>query len=95
VRTIIDILDSLLERAQRFAAGRGQDLAEVVNAALSEKLGREERPAEIIKPFRMITFGEGGARPGIDLNSNASLFDAMDDELRDPATGEFDLDRLR
>jgi hypothetical protein len=95
MRTTIDIHDPLLERAKRFASGRGKNLADVVNDALSEKLGREERPPSIAKPFQVVTFGEGGLQPGIDLNSNADLQDALDEELRDPVTGKLDLNRLR
>ena len=43
MRTTIDIHEPLLERAKRFAAGRGKNLADVVNDALSEKLGPSSR----------------------------------------------------
>ena len=95
MRTTIDIHDPLLERAKQFAARRGKSLADIVNDALTEQLGREEQPMPVVQPFRLLTFGHGGTRPGIDLNSNASTQDAMDDEHRDSVTGELNLDKLR
>lgn len=80
MRTTIDIHDPLLERAKQFAAGRGKNLADVVNDALVEKLGREEQTRSASHPFQMLTFGQGGTRAGIDLDSNANIQDALDDE---------------
>lgn len=96
MRMTIDIHDSLFERANRFAAGLGKELAEVVNDALVEKLGREEAPGSDrpAAPYRVEPFSSE-PRPGIDLSSNASIQEAMDEEFRDPVTGAFDLDRLK
>ena len=95
MRTTIDIFDPLLERAKAFAAGRGKNLADVVNDALLEKLGREESVTAHAKPFKLPTFGTGGLRPGVDLNSNASLQELLDEDARDPAAGKLDLKKLR
>lgn len=95
MRTTIDIHSPLLERAKRFAADRGKKLADVVNDALAEKLGREEQSAPTMKPFRITPYGGGGPQPGIDLSSNASIQDALDDEARDPQTGKIDFNKLR
>ena len=94
MRTTIDILDPLLERTKRFAAGRGKDLADVVNDALAEKLSREEQPAPQLHPIKLITFGGDGVQPGIDLSSNASIQDALDEEHR-REDGTMDITKLR
>jgi hypothetical protein len=94
VRTTIDIHDPLLERAKRFAAKRGQNLADIVNDALTEKLGREEHPAAVTRPVKLPTFGAGGTQPGVDLHDNASIQSALDDVHRRD-DGGLDLEHLR
>ncbi len=94
MRTTIDILDPLLERAKRFAADRSQNLADVVNDALAEKLGREESPVAEAKPFRFITFSGDGVQPGVDLNDHASIQRVLDEDAR-LNDGSIDLNRLR
>jgi hypothetical protein len=94
MRTTIDILDPLLERTKKFAAGRGKELADVVNDALAEKLSREEASTNQAKPFKFITFSGDGPQPGVDINSNASIQDALDEEYR-REDGTFDLEKLR
>lgn len=88
----------LLKRAKELAAGQGKRLADVVNDALSEKLAREAQAGggRAGEPYRIRPVA-GRAAPGIDLDSNASLQDAADDEAREARTGAgaLDLDRLR
>jgi hypothetical protein len=96
MRTTVDIQDVLLKRAKELAAGQGKRLGDVVNDALSEKLAREAlvggaRPGG---PYRIRPFA-GRSAPGIDLDSNASLQDAADDEVRGAGAGSLDLDRLK
>jgi hypothetical protein len=95
MRTTIDIRDPLLERAKQLAAGQGKLLADIVNDALAEKLAREVQAKASVQPFKMLTFGQGGPRPGVDLNSNAHLQEILDDDSRDSVTGQLDLDTLR
>jgi hypothetical protein len=95
MRTTVDIHGPLLNRAKRFAAAEGKRLADVVNDALLEMLSRAEQTAERGGEYRMITFQGDGAAPGIDLNSNASVQEAQDEEFRDPLTGKYDLNKLR
>ena len=95
MRTTIDIHDPLLERAKRYASETGKRLADVVNDALLEKLARESGATSVVEPFRLVTFGGGGVKPGVDLNSNASVQEMMDEEFRDPVTGKFDLNKLK
>jgi hypothetical protein len=95
MRTTVDIHDPLLDRAKRFAAAEGKRLADVVNDALLEMLSRAEQTEKSGGEYHMITFQGGGAAPGIDLSSNASVQDAEDEEFRDPVTGKYDLNKLR
>lgn len=95
MRTTIDIHDELLDRAKRFAASSNKRLADVVNDALQESLGRVEQPSGMQEEYQMATYGRGGVRPGIDLSDNASVQDALDEEARDPNTGRLNLDKLR
>jgi hypothetical protein len=96
MRTTIDIHDPLLEKAKQYAASHGQRLADVVNDALSEKLSREEKLSanRRAETYRVVPFSSA-PMPGIDFDSNASIQDALDEELRDPATGGFDLTRMK
>jgi hypothetical protein len=61
MRTTMIIDDELLRQAKRRAAEDGISVSEVVNRALRETFARPA-PAEPPAPFRMVTFGRGGAR---------------------------------
>ncbi len=78
MRTTISIDDALLMEAKRRAAERGQTLGELVEDHLREGLARARPttpPSEEIPVFH----GRGGLRPGVDITSNASLLEAMED----------------
>jgi hypothetical protein len=95
MRTTIDIHTPLLERAKRYASHQGKRLADVVNDALLEKLGREDQGESSMQKFRLLTFGKGGIQPGVDLSSNANLHDVVDEESRDHSGGKFNSDKMR
>lgn len=77
MRTTVSIADELLAAARRLARDRGQTLGEVIDAALRRELSEAghigERPP--VPVFRRGT----GARPGLDLTSNRSLYEALDE----------------
>ena len=78
MRTTITIDDALLAEAKRRAAERGQTLGELVEDHLREGLARAAtptRPLEEIPVFH----GRGGVKPGVEVTSNASLLEAMED----------------
>jgi len=80
MRTTISIDDHLLVEAKRRAAERGQTLGELVEHHLREGLARSaapQRPSGEIPVFR----GRGGLQPGVDITSNASLLEAMEDRV--------------
>ncbi|MDQ3629796.1 MAG: antitoxin [Actinomycetota bacterium] len=78
MRTTLSIDDHLLVEAKRRAAERGLTLGELVEHHLREGLARAAapaRPAGDIPVFQ----GRGGLQPGVDITSNASLLEAMED----------------
>lgn len=76
MRTTIRLDDDLLRVAKQHAAAHGTTLTKLIEDALREVLAR--RPARDAKPFRLVTFGEGGLRPGVNLDDSAALLDLMD-----------------
>lgn len=85
MRTTVSIDDELLAAAKRRARGRSETLGQVIEAALRRELAATDR-AEKALPVPVFTGGDG-PRPGIDLNSNRTLHEALD--------GGVDLDRRR
>lgn len=66
----------MLNDAKRRAAEEDRTLGELVTEALRERLAR--RSSSKRKPYRTVTFGEGGSLPGVDLNDNARTREIMD-----------------
>jgi hypothetical protein len=78
MRTTIIVDDRLGEAARARARREGLSLSAFVARALEEHLA--ERPAQIESPpFRLVTVGGGGPRPGIDLDKISELL-VSDDE---------------
>jgi len=77
MRTTVSIADELLATARERARGRGQTLGELIEDALRREIAvptqRSERPP--VPVFR----GGTGPRPGVDLNSNRLLYEALDE----------------
>lgn len=78
MRTTVSISDELLVAAKRLAHERGETLGAVIDAALRRELAvpapRAERPA--IPVFR----AGDGPQPGVDLTSNRSLHEVLDED---------------
>ena len=79
MRTTIRIDEALYRRAKARAAQTGRTVSEVIEDAVRESLrpGRRNR----VEPAPLPTFGGSGVMPGVDLASNASLRDVMDDGI--------------
>lgn len=76
MRTTVDIPDDLLAAAKRRAAEQGTTLTALVGDALRAALGRvDEGPSPQV---RLTVWGEGGLRPGVDLDDTAALLDLME-----------------
>lgn len=79
MRTTIRLSDDLLRQAKMRAAEQGITLTQLIDESLRERLATRPRRMGV-EPFRLPTYGEGGARPGIDLSDNRALGDLMDEE---------------
>ena len=80
MRTTININDALLAEAKQVAARTGRSLTDVVEDALRESLHR--RYPATRRAIDLPVFGEGGTRPGVDLDDSAALLDLMDQDDR-------------
>ena len=79
MRTTISLDDRLAARVRRAAAVRGVSVSAFIADTLTDALTRTRAAAP--KPFRLVSVGGGGARPGIDLDRPRAL-DVDDDERR-------------
>ena len=77
MRTTISIDDDVIRRAKLRATEEGKTLGQLVTEALRERIGR--RPRSRRERYEPVTFGEGGALPGVDLTNNAAVRDLMDE----------------
>lgn len=76
MRTTVTIDDHLLAAARCHARERGKMLGEIIEAALRRELSSEPPSTPIEVPiFR----GGSGTRPDIDLGSNRSIREALDE----------------
>lgn len=83
MRTTIRLDQELLKRAKSRAQDSGKTLTQLIEDALRESLDRQEAvPNERVE---LITSGQGGLQPGIDLDDSKSLLELMADH--DHATG--------
>lgn len=78
MRTTVSIDDAVLRAAKQRATEEGRTLGDLITEALRARLAPRAPTAR--EPFRMITDGEGGPLPGVDVTSNASLRDRMGEE---------------
>ena len=82
MRTTLTLSDGVFRAAKRRAAERGVTLSVVVDEALRAQLAAAAPKA---KPFKLITFGKGGTRPGVDLDRTSALLEEEDlDAYGDP-----------
>ena len=77
MRTTINLDDALLAEAKQVAARTGRSLTAVVEDALRESLHRRHPTTE--RAIELPVFGEGGMRPGVDLDDSAALLDVMEE----------------
>ncbi len=78
MRTTISIDDHLLLEAKRRAAERGQTLGELIEDHLREGFAHSQ--PRLRSPVKIPVYhGRSGVLPGIDVTSNASLLEAMED----------------
>ncbi len=77
MRTTINLPDDLLIRARQRAAASNRTLTAVIEEALRLALDRtSQTPAG--GEVRLVTYGTGGVRPGVDLDDSAALLEVME-----------------
>jgi hypothetical protein len=82
MRTTISIDDRLGERVKRRAAREGLSVSAFIARVLDDALKRDPpRPAAA---FRLVTVGEGGVYPGVDLDKPGALQVAEDEAAYAP-----------
>jgi hypothetical protein len=84
MRTTINLDDALLAEAKQVAARTGRSLTAVVEDALRQSLHRRHPATR--RAIDLPVFGEGGMRPGVDLDDSAGLLDVMEQD--DPIAGD-------
>jgi hypothetical protein len=70
----IQLPDDLLQAAERFAAATHHGVNEIVEEALRDWLARYQA----FPTVRLITYGQGGLLPGVNLDDSAALLAIMD-----------------
>lgn len=67
MRTTISLEDRLALQVRREAAAQGVSVSAFIAKTLEDSLKRRT-PPEPARPFRLITVGGDGPRPGVDLD---------------------------
>lgn len=80
MRTTIFVEDRLGEAAKTRAREEGVSLSAFVSRSLELQLARSQAAPVAALPFRLVTVGGDGPRPGIDLDRTSELL-AADDEV--------------
>ena len=78
MRMTISLEDQLAEQVQLEAAVQDISVSAFIARTLDDAL-KCRRPASPPRPFRLITVGGGGSRPGIDLDRPRAI-ETADDE---------------
>jgi hypothetical protein len=79
VRTTIRIDDALYRAVKARAATAGRTVSAVLEDAIRIGLrdpGRADAPRFVVRPA-----GSGGLRPGVDLSSNPTVYEALDEDV--------------
>jgi len=80
MRTTIILDDSLGEQLRQEARKRKQSFSSFLADAGRQALGKPGmQPAP--EKFKLVTFGEGGVRQGVDLDKTGALLAAEDEEV--------------
>ena len=78
MRTTINIDEHLLEEARRLSLRTKRSLSEIVEEGVRLYLSQRETTQATVK-VELVTFGEGGTLPGVDLDDSATLIGLMED----------------
>jgi len=78
MRTTISLEDRLAARVRSEAAATGLSVSAFIAATLDDAIKRRA-PSAAARPFRLVTVGGDGPRPGIDLDRPRAI-EMVDDE---------------
>ncbi len=81
MRTTVRIEERLLREAKAVAASERRTLTAVIDDALRQFLSRRAASRVARRKIEVFTFGEGGLRPGVDLDDAAALIESMEEDL--------------
>ena len=71
--------DDLMRAVKRHALESGTTVTSVIAESLRERLQRHRaRASNPPAPLSLVTAGEGGLRPGVDLDDSAALIELME-----------------
>lgn len=79
MRTTISLDDRIFEAVKRRAAAEGRSVSAFIAAVLDDAIKRDLRSDEV-RPFRLVTVGDSGTHPGVDLDRPRELMVAEDEE---------------
>ncbi len=77
MRTTINLPDTLMARVKRAAVESQTTVTAIIEDALRDALSRR-RKKSAFQRAELPTYGEGGLRPGVDLDDAAALLDLME-----------------
>lgn len=77
MRTTVTIDDDLLRIAKREALATGRSVSQVLEDALRASLARPPASRKRFR-LRLVTSGDRGVQPGVDISDNAAVRDLMD-----------------
>lgn len=88
LRITINLSKALLERAKKAALEAETTLSVFIESALWEALARR-RSGKPRREFKVITYGNGGVLPGVNLDDSSALQDIMEppEEIRKKLMG--------
>lgn len=76
MRTTIAIDDALLERSKAEALRKKQSLGEFIEDSLRQRLASKKTAEKTA--VALVTFGDGGPLPGVNLDDSDSLLERME-----------------
>jgi hypothetical protein len=82
MKIAINLTKDLIQDAEKAAVDQHTTLSAFVGDAIRLALDRRRRTRSGRK-FKIITYGEGGVLPGVDLSNAPALLDIMDDIKND------------
>lgn len=78
-RTTIRLDDHLLAKVKELAARSNRTMTAVIEDALREVIARQNQPQTPTHELDLPTYGQGGLRPGVDIDNSAALLDIMEE----------------